>query len=67
MIEYLLIGVMIGIAICLIIKFLDYLYKESRLVPDFTDREIHELKNVVRERLGGTVRPLPPGFEERRK
>ncbi len=51
---------MIGIAICLIIKFLDWLYKNIMSRSDFTDREIHELKNIVRERLGKTTRPLPP-------
>ncbi len=60
MIEYLLIGVMIGIVICLIIKFLDWLYKGITTRSDFTDREIQELKNVVRERLGKTTKPLPP-------
>ena len=53
-------GVLLGLVIAIIVAYFYYLYKESRPVPDFTDREIHELKNVVRERLGGTVRPLPP-------
>ena len=60
MIEYFLAGVVIGLAVWFFVRFLYDLYKDTRPAPDFTDRELHELKNVVRERLGGTARPLPP-------
>jgi len=59
--EYILAGVLVGgIAGWLIGDLLRSIYKNTRPVPDFTAREIFELKNVVRERTGITPRPLPP-------